>query len=425
MVGRGFRFNKGKLLVFVASFLIALYGISAAFYGKVVAKDEAYKELSVFMEVLRKVSDDYVEAPNMNSVQEGAMRGLVDALDPYCSFLSKDQYEALQKRKGSGNAGLGLVLSKRSDVIYVVACERNGAAAEAGIRPGDYLLAINGKDVENQSILEADSYLRGAAGTKVKITVFRSSRTTKPLELEVALKDPTGSRIDSKMLEGDIGFLDVPSLSDFSVEQLKVKLKTLISAGAKKLILDLRDCADGTPKNGADVTNFFMRSGVIYFSQNRQGEKVQVVEAAPEKFITDLPLVVIIDGSTAGAAEITAGALKDHARATVVGEKSFGAGSAQKTIQLKSGAVLILSTAKFCTPKGKVIQDETIVKAGIVPDVQAPEDEKRQDLIVESFYDEQEEVAKYRQLQEKIEKIQLDKALEILSKETAPAKIAA
>lgn len=425
MLGRGFRFHKGKLLVFVASFLIALYGISAAFYGKVVAKDEAYKELSVFMEVLRKVSDDYVEAPNMNSVQEGAMRGLVDALDPYCSFLSKEQYEALQKRKASGNAGLGIVLSKRSDVIYVVACERNGAAAEAGIRPGDYLLAINGKDVENESILEADSFLRGAAGTKVKLTLFRSSRTTRPLELELALKDPTGNRVDSKMLEGNIGFLDVSSLSDFSVEQLKVKLKTLISAGAKKLILDLRDCADGMPKDGADVTNFFMRSGVIYFSQNRQGEKVQVVEATSEKFITDLPLVVMIDGSTAGAAEIIAGALKDHARATVVGEKSFGVGSAQKTIQLKSGAVLILSTAKFCTPNGKVIQDETMGKTGIVPDVQAPEDERRQDLIVESFYDEQEEAAKYRQLQEKIEKIQLDKALEILSKETVPAKIAA
>ena len=132
MLGRGFRFHKGKLLVFVASFLIALYGMSAAFYGKVVAKDEAYKELSVFMEVLRKVSDEYVEAPNMNSVQEGAMRGLIDALDPYCSFLSKEQYEALQKRKASGNAGLGIVLSKRSDVIYVVSCERDGAARRGG-----------------------------------------------------------------------------------------------------------------------------------------------------------------------------------------------------------------------------------------------------------------------------------------------------
>jgi len=399
-----------------------LYGISAAFYGKVVAKDEAYKELSVFMEVLRKVSAEYVEAPNMNSVQEGAMRGLIDALDPYCSFLSKEQYEAFQKRKASGNAGLGIVLSKRSDVIYVVSVEKESIAAEAGIRPGDYLLAVNGKDVENQSILEVDSFLHGAVGEKVKLTLFRSSRTTKPLEVEIALRDPLQNRVDSKMLEGNVGLLDVVSLGNSSIEQIKLKLKTLISAGAKKIILDLRDCADGAPKEGADLANYFMRSGTIYYSQNRQGEKVQVVEAVPDKFITDLPLAVLIDGSTAGAAEIAVGALKDSGRATVVGEKSFGTGSSQKTVQLKSGAVLILSTAKFCTPGGKVIQDEALTKAGIAPDVQAPEDEKRQDLIVESYYDEQEEAAKYKQLQEKIEKIQLDKALEILSKEKTSAK---
>jgi carboxyl-terminal processing protease len=425
MFGRVFRFHRGKLLVFIASFLIALYGISAAFYGKVVAKDEAYKELSVFMEVLHKVSDDYVEAPNMSSVQEGAMRGLIDALDPNCSFLSKEQYEALQKRKAIGNAGVGVILSKRSDVIYVVSVERGSAAAGAGIRPGDYLLAVNGKDVENQSILEVDSLLHGAAGDKVKLSLFRSSRTTKPLEFEVVLKDPIPNRIDSRMLEGNIGLLDINSLTDSSVEQAKVKLKTLISAGAKKLLLDLRDCADGTPKDGAELANFFLRSGVIFYSQNRQGEKVQVVEATPEKFITDLPLAAMIDGSTAGAAEITAGALKDHERATVVGDKSFGVGAAQKTIQLKSGAMLILSTAKFLTPKGKVIQDETLSKTGIVPDVQAPEEEKRQELFVESYYDEQEEAEKYRQLQEKIEKIQLDKALEVLSNEKVPLKKAA
>jgi carboxyl-terminal processing protease len=424
MFGRGWRFHKVKVLVFAASFLIALYGISAAFYGKVVAKDEAYKELSVFMEVLHKVSDEYVEAPDMNSVQEGAMRGLIDALDPYCSFLSKDQYEALQKRKESGNAGLGIILSKRSEVVYVVSCERDSPAQEAGIRPGDYVLAVNGKDVENQSVLEVDSLLRGAPGTKVKLALFRNSRT-KPLEVEMSLKNSTGNAVDSRILDGNVGLLDVSSLAGSAVEQAKVKLKTLISAGAKKLILDLRDCADGAPKDGADLANYFMASGVIYYSQNRQGEKVQTVEATPEKFVADLPLVVLIDGSTAGAAEIAAGALKDNDRAGIVGEKSFGVGSAQKTVQMKSGAVLIISTAKFYTPKGKIIQDEVLAKAGIVPNVQAPEEEKRQDLLVESFYDEAEEAIKYRQLQEKIEKIQLDKALEVLAQEKALLKKAA
>lgn len=417
-------FHKGKLLVFVGSFLIALYGISAAFYGKVVAQNDAYKELSVFMDVLKRVSEDYVEVPKMENVQEGAMRGLIDALDPYSSFLSKEQYDEMQKRKASGNAGTGMVLSKRSDVIYVVSCERDSAASEAGLRSGDYLLAINGQDVENRSILEVESLLHGAPGTKVKLALFRNSKT-KPVEVEIALRNPSPNAVSSKMLDGNVGLLDVSSLSDSSLEQARVKLKTLISAGAKKLILDLRDCADGTPKSGADLANFFMSSGVIYYSQNRQGEKVQVVDAGSDKFITDLPLVVLVDGSTASAAEITAGALKDNERATVVGEKSFGVGSAQKTIQLKSGAILVLSTAKFCTPKGRVIQDETVSKAGIVPDVQAPEDEKIRDLALDSYYDEQEDAAKYRQLQDKIEKIQLDKALEILAKEKAPAKKAA
>jgi carboxyl-terminal processing protease len=417
-------FHKGKLLVFVGSFLITLYGLSAAFYGKVVAKDEAYKELSVFVDVYNRVRNDYVEPPNMSIVQEGAMRGLIDALDPYSGFLSKEQYEALQKRKASGNAAVGVVLSKRSDVIYVVSCEHDSAAGEAGIRPGDYLLAVNDKDVENQSLMEVDGLLHGAPGSIVKLTLFRGART-KPVEVELAMRAPSASPVNSKMLDGNVGLLDVASLSDNSAEQVKLKLKTLISAGAAKLILDLRDCADGTPKEGADLANYFMRSGMIYFSQNRQGEKVQVVEATQDKHITDLPLVVLIDGSTAGAAEIAAGALKDHQRATVVGEKSFGVGSAQKTIQLKSGGVLILSTAKFCTPNGKIIQDETLSKTGITPDVQAPDDEKRQDLIVDSYYDEQDDAAKYRQLQDKIDKIQLDKALEILSKPAVPVKKAA
>ncbi len=415
-------FHKGKVLVFIGSFLIVLYAGSAWFYGKVVAENEAYKELGVFMEVLGRINKDYVEVPNMNNVQEGAMRGLIDALDPYCSFLSKEQYDALQKRKANGKAGIGIILSKRSDVVYVVSCERNSPADEAGIRAGDYLIAVDGQLVEDKSILEVDSLLHGAPGSKVKVSIFRGSKT-KPFDLEITLRNQAATTVASKMLDGNVGFLDVSSLSD--IEQAKLRLKTLISAGAQKLILDLRNCADGTPSDGANLANYFLRDGMIYYSQNRQGDRVQVVAATPEKFITDLPLAVLINGSTAGAAEIAAGALKDRKRAEIIGEKSFGVGSAQRTVQLKSGAVLILSTAKYCTPGGKIIQDESLRNAGILPDIQAPDDEKRQDLAVESYYDEQDDAAKYRQLQEKIDKIQLDKALEVISKEKAPLKKAA
>jgi carboxyl-terminal processing protease len=226
------------------------------------------------------------------------------------------------------------------------------------------------------------------------------------------------------MLDGNIGLLNVLSLEDAAVEQVKVKLKTLISAGAKKIVLDLRNCAEGKAENGGELANYFLKSGTIYYSQNKSGEKVQIVQARPELHISDEPLAVLIDTTTAGAAEIAAGALKDAGRATVIGEKSFGIGSVQKTIALKSGAVLTLSVAKYFTPNGKVIQDETASKTGIIPDIQAPDEEKHQDLAVESYYDDKEDAEKYRQLQEKIEKIQLDKAIEVLISGNAAKKAA-
>jgi carboxyl-terminal processing protease len=438
--------HKAKLLIFMISFVIVLYGVSAAFYAR---DDDAYKELSVFISALSRIRADYVEEPDMNSVQEGAMRGLLEALDPYCSFLSKEQYDALQKRKENGKAGIGLVLSKRSDVIYVVSCEHDGPADAAGVRPGDYMIAIDGNQVEDRSLLEADSLLFGSPGTKVKVSLYRNSKS-KVFDVEIIRSEQAASPVNYKMLDEKVGLLSVASLSDASVEQAKVKLKTLISAGAEKIILDLRDCAEGTSSNGANIANYFVRSGILYYSQNRQGERVRIVEASPEKHITDLPLVVLIDSSTSGAAEIAAGALKDQKRATVVGEKSFGSGSDQKIIQLKSGAVLILSTAKYYTPGGRVIQDDVARSAGILPDIEAPDTETRQDLAVESYYDdggassalqnvagqlssspvrvekdEKDDTAKYKQFHEKIDKIQIDKALEVLSKSNAALKKAA
>ncbi len=411
---------KPRLLVFLGSFLIVLYGVSAAFY----AGDDAYKELSVFINVIKRINADYVEAPDMNKVQEGAMRGLLNALDPYCSFLTKEQYNEIQKRKANGQAGIGLVLSKRSDMIYAVSCDRNGPAETVGIRPGDYLIAVDGQGVEDKSILEVNGLIRGAVGSKVKLTIFRSLRA-KSMDIEVTRGIQTSAHVDSKMLDGKVGLLKVSSLDDADIEPIKIKLKTLISAGAEKLILDLRDCAEGSPTGAAELANYFLRNGVIFYSQNRDGEKVQVVEAEPGKFVTDLPLVVLINGSTAAAPEITAGALKDRKRATIVGEKSFGLGSSQKTIQLKSGAVLIISTAKYYTPGGNVIQNETLRDAGIMPDIEAPDDDMRQDLAVESYYDDQEDASKYQILREKIDRIQVDKALEVLLKESTPLKKAA
>ena len=416
-------FHKGKLLVFWVSALLVLYGITAAF----VAKDEAYKPLGVFMDALKKIKDDYVEAPDMNKVQEGAMRGLIDALDPYSSFLTTEQVAAIEKRKASGNSGVGIVLSKRADVMYVVSQTRNGPAESAGMRAGDYVVGIDDKSTDDMSIMEATSLLRGAPGSKVKLTVFRGSRP-KPFEFDLVRAADPGAQVTFKMLSGNVGLLDVSSLENADLDQMRAKLKTLISAGAQKIILDLRDCADGNSADGAALANLFLKSGVIYYSQNRDGQKVQEATASPDKFVSDLPMVVLINGSTAGPAEITAGALKDNKRAELVGERSFGVGSSQKKIALKSGAILYLSVAKFYTPGGQMIEnDETPRQTGIKPSIEWPDEDKLQALLVGAYYDDQnsDNIEKYRQLRDKINQMQLDRALEALSKAQAPAKKAA
>jgi len=413
--------QKGKILVVLLSTLIVLYGVSAAFYGKVVAKDDAYPALSVFMESLKRINDDYVETPEMSKVQEGAMQGLIDALDPYSSYLTKEQIRVLDSRK-SNTAGVGLVLSKRSNILYVVATTRNGPADSAGMRPGDYLVSIDGANVEDTSLLEAESLLRGSPGSKVKATVFRGSQT-KPVEMVMLRANEEPLAAATRMLDGRIGLLEVRSLAATNLDPTRVKLKTLISAGAQKLLLDLRDCAGGKPELGAELANLFMGNGSVYLVKGRLGEVLGEIKADPAKFVTDLPMAVLINGSTAGPAEIAAGALKASGRARVVGERSFGMGSIQKQIELKSGAVVVLSTAKFFTPDGKMIEnDEAVRETGIKPDIESPEPLRLQDLLVDSYFDDQDDSAKFRQLRQKIDREQFDKAIEVLSKGSPAVK---
>ena len=409
--------NKTKILIFAISIIILLYGASAAFFAK-----EAYKELDIFIDAIRKIQDEYVEIPDMDKVHYGAMLGLFDALDPYSTFLTREQFEEFEKRSVAGLVDAGMVVTKRLDVVYVVSVQEHGAADKAGIRYGDYLLSVNNKEVQNKSLMEVNSLLQGAPGTSIKLTVYQESRTS-PRDIELTLLEPATVQVASRILDGNIGYLRIASLKSAYVEQAKVNLKTLISAGAEKILLDMRGCAEGDPAGGSEVANFFLKEGVIYFSQDRDGVKLDVVNASPEKFLTELPMALLINRSTAGAAEITAGALKDHKRADIIGEKSFGVGSSQKTIKLKSGAAVILSTAKYSTPDGGIIQSDTARNSGIEPNFESPDASTRQDLAVESYYDYDEgDDDKYRKIQEKIQQIQFDKALEVLSGMESPVE---
>jgi carboxyl-terminal processing protease len=403
--------HKGKILIVSLSAVVILYGVSAAFIS---GGDSAFPALNVFMRALRHVNEDYVEAPDMNKVQAGAMRGLMEALDPYSAFLSKEELNQINATKGS-TSGVGLVLSKRSNILCVVASEHGSPAEAAGVRPGDYVTAIDGTNVEDSSLLKAESLLRGVPGSVVKISVFRGSQT-KPIEIQMTRKNPEPA-VATRMIEGNIGILEIPSLVAPAVEQARLKLKTLISAGAQKLVLDLRDCATGQAQSGAELANFFLKTGVIYTAKDRSMAVLEEVKAAAEKGITDIPMVVLINVSSAGPAEIAAGALKANGRASVIGEKSFGMASIQKQVPLKSGSVLVLSVGKYYTPDGKMIEnDEAVNATGIKPDLESPSANRLQELLVDSYFDGQEDAAKYKQLRDKIKQEQLDKAVEVLKK---------
>jgi carboxyl-terminal processing protease len=415
--------RKSKVLIFGFSFLVVLYAASAAFFESTLAQN-AYPVFTVFMRVLERVSEDYVEVPDMSKVQQGAMQGLIDALDPRSAFLTKDQFQAVEAR-GSGKASIGAVLSKRANIIHVVSTLRDGPAAAAGLRAGDYIVRIDGANVEEASLLEAESLLRGEPGTRVTATVFRGART-KPLDIEMVRKIEVAPPVGSRMLDGQIGHLEVSSLAGPSIEQARITLKRLVSSGAQKLILDLRDCADGEAESGAEVANFFLRGGTLGMLRGREGKTVREFAASADKFVTDLPVVVLVNGSTAGPAEIAAGALKDNGRAMLVGVKTYGIGATQNRLDLKSGGVLVLSTAKYYTPNGKLIQnDESPRDTGIKPDVECPDQDRMQDMLVDAYFDSQEDGVKYRQLQGKLDKEQLEKAVEILKSGKAPAKKAA
>jgi len=411
--------RKGKLFVFIFSGVILLYGVSAAFYG-----DVTYPALGVFMKALSYVNSDYVEPPDMSKVRVGAMRGMIEALDPYSAYLTKEQAIDVDHNK-SDTGNIGVVLSKRANIICIVSAAHGGSAESAGLRPGDYVVAIDGVNVEDESLLKAESLLRGAGGTRVKTTVFRGTQT-KPLDIEVTRTNEPPPAVASRMLDGKIGLLSIYSLGASAPGQAQIKLKTLISAGAQKIILDLRDCADGEPANGAELANLFLKGGVIYTSKGQSGDTLLDVKATPDKFITDLPLVVLINGSTAGPAEIAVGSLKGNGRASLIGERTFGIGSSQKRFQLKSGGVLVLSISKYYTPDGKLIQDDVnLTDTGIKPDVEAPDKDRLEDFLVDAYFDGQDDAAKYKQLREKLDQEQLNKAVEIVGKAGTVVKKAA
>ena len=402
---------RNKFLLILVSSAIVFYAVVGGMLGRVSEKDGSYSQLSVFNEVLSKVRTSYVEDPNITQVMHGALRGLLESLDPYSTYLSPDEYSRYKKHKSNGNGDVGLELSKEKMLgyVYVIHPIEGGPAEKSGVKAGDIIESIEDVSTRDISLVQAEYLLTGNSGSPVKLKIIRRGRTD-PIELSVTREPIKIPPVKAQLMDNKIGYLKVYRITPGISEEIHSKLVQLSKSGASKIILDLRNCAGDDYEEGVKLANLFLDHGVITYTQGQKSPKKEFV-ADPAKTVSKLPLVVLQNYGSASAAEIVSAAIKENRRGELVGVRTFGKASLQKLIPLDGDSAILLSTAKFYSQSGKVIQGN-----GITPDIEvkdgldalqgegdSPEDD-------ESPNSESPGVNKQNQ-----EDLQLKKAIEILS----------
>jgi len=324
------------------------------------ASNNVYKHLSVYSEVLSRIKSEYVEEPDMSSVTLGAMTGMLESIDPYASYLNANQYKDYLKNFDTYKGGLGMVLAKKFGYITIVSVVPNSPADKAGLTTGDFIESVKGIATRDMPLAYANLLLRGEPGSTIDLSVLR--RKPEPQKLTMTRAVVAYPPVESKMLPGEIGYIKADTLTNGMVKEISTAVTTLQKQGAKKLILDLRYCAEGDPQEGVDLANLFLSKGLITYVQGQKYPRKEYT-AVENKDVTALPLVVLTNRGTASAAEVAAAALQGDKRATVVGEHSYGDASIRQPITMDDGSAIILSVAKYYTPDGKSIQDN-----GVTPD---------------------------------------------------------
>ncbi len=366
--------RRFKIVVVASSTCLAVLLLVGAVMGQGSSPEDAYRHLAVFTEVISRIKSDYVEEPDMKSVTLGAVNGLLEAIDPYASFLSADQYKAYLKNRDSQKAGVGLILSKRYGYIGVVDTIPGSPSAKAGISTQDLLETIKGVSTRDMPLAYAELLLAGEPGSTVEISVLQLRRNTEARKITLTRAPVVFPPVNAKMLDNQIGQIEVQSLEAGKAKEIGAAAAKLEQQGARKLILDLRHSSAGPPEEGIAVANLFIEKGLLGYVQ---GQKVsrQNLEAVPARLVSRLPLVVITNRGTSSGGEVAAAALLDSKRAEVVGERTYGNAAVRKAVQMEDGSAVILSVAKYYSPAGKSIQDQ-----GVTPTVAVAEAEPAAEL---------------------------------------------
>lgn len=394
-------FHRAILGISIAVILVVLLGGFGPAGVSADQSDGAYVQMGVYEDVLHKIQTDYVTQPNIEDVTNGALHGLLESLDAESSYLSQTEYATYLEHQHEGQAGTGLEVSKRYGYGSVVAVIPGSPADKAHINDGDLIEAIGGKSTRLMSLAMIRLLLEGKAGTTVSFALVRPGKT-QPDNITLTRAAINPPPVDVEQKDGGVLYVKPYLLSRDRVDEIVSRLRAMPKNGESKVLLDLRDVAEGDTQQGIRLANAFLKSGTITMLAGQTVE-TQTFAADPSKCVTSAPVVVLVNGGTAGAAEIAAGAILDNKRGDLVGTRTFGQGGELKTFPLPDGAALLLTVAKYETPDGQKIEDSAITPN--VPVSEGSED----DLVPET----------QPNANEQRPDDQLNKALEILKAKTA------
>jgi len=399
--------TKLKVTIITCSLAILLFTVVGGFVNvRASSNDGAYRQLSVYSEVLSRIRLEYVEEPNIAGVTDGALHGLLESLDANSSYLSAEEYKHYKSMKSGGKADIGADVSKRFGYAAVVAIIPGGPADKAGIENSDIIESIEGKSTHDMSLAEIRSLLSGETGSTLTVAVVRPRRA-EPQKIVITRDVVIIPPVSDKLMADNVGYIQVDAFPEGKSQEISDKIRDLQKQGAKKLVLDLRNSAGGEESEGVATANLFLDHGTITYLQGQKYPR-QAFNADPEKDITKLPVVVLVNRGTAGPAEIVAAAILENARGDVVGDKTFGDGSVQKLIEMPDNSALILSIAKYYSPSGKAIQDVAVTPNVMVAD-SSDDDAGLPDEDEQPAADDKKDVKPKSQQDD-----QLNKALEVL-----------
>ena len=350
------------------------------------SSEEIYKDLDFFGQVFDRIRSEYVDPPDEQSLIRAAINGMLTSLDPHSSYMDPTEFDQTQQDTSGQFGGLGIEVTMEEGVIKVVSPIDDTPAQKAGILANDYIVELDGKSVQGISIDDAVAKMKGPVGTKIKLTVIREGQQ-KPLYFELT-RDTIAQRVVKWSMEGDVAVLRLARFTEQAYPGIQKAIKDIYAQNKdvppKGIILDLRNNPGGLVDQAVYVSDAFLKEGAVVLTRGRTDSESTRYDAKPDDLdakLADVPLVVLINGGSASAAEIVAGALQDHKRATLIGTRSFGKGSVQSIIHMGDNGGIRLTTARYYTPNNRSIQ-----AAGIPPDIviteNVPDDLKGRDEIL-------------------------------------------